>query len=189
MICSCLGCYNGIKHYTAITLWPQSNGKVERQNRSLMKAIRVAHLEKKDWRREIYKFLTACRFSPQSTTGASPSFLMFGREMKSKLPELIRDLEFLCEEVQDNDWQKKLRGKVQADNDQSARESNIQVVDAVLLKAEKTNKLASNFDSIPRTVVEKDERKVTVVDEKGNMTTRDSSFVKENYGDHESQCK
>ena len=62
-------------------------------------------------------------------------------------------------------------------------------MDAVLLKAEKTNKLASNFDSIPRTVVEKDERKVIVVDEKGNMTTRDFSFVKENYGDHESQCE
>ena len=180
---------HGIKHYTSIPLWPQSNGEVERQNRSLMKAIRVAHLEKRDWRREIYKFLTAYRSTPQSTTGASPSFLMFGREMKTKLPELIRDPEFLYEEVRDNDWQKKLRGKVKADTDRNARESSIQIGDTVLLKADKTNKLTPNFDSIPRTVVEKDGRKVTVQDEEGNMTTRDSSFVKEYYGDNETQCE
>ena len=154
-----------------------------------MKAILVAHLEKGDWRREIYKFLTAYRSTPQSTTGASPSFLMFGREMKTKLRELIRDPEFLYEEVRDNDWQKKLRGKVKADTDRNARESSIQIGDTVLLKADKTNKLTPNFDSIPRKVVEKDGRKVTVQDEEGNMTTRDSSFVKEYYSDNETQCE
>ena len=44
---------HGIKHSTSIPLWPQSNGEVERQNCSLMKGIRIAHLEKKDWRRKI----------------------------------------------------------------------------------------------------------------------------------------
>ena len=101
---------HGIRHYTSIPLWPQSNGEVKRQNRSLMKAIRVAHLGKKYWKREINKFLTAYRSTFQSTIGALPSFLMFGREMKTKLPELIRDPEFLYEEVRDNDWPKKLRG-------------------------------------------------------------------------------
>ena len=153
---------HGIKHYISI---PKSNGDVERQNCSLMKAIRVAQLEKRNWRREINKFLTAYRSTPQSTTGASPSFLMFGREMKTKLPELIRDPEFPYEEVRDNDWQKKLQGKVQADTDRNARESNIQIGDTVLLKANKINKPTPNFDSIPQTVVEKDGRTVTVEDE------------------------
>ena len=58
----------------------------------------------------------------------------------------------------------------------------------MLLKADKTNKLTPNFDCIPRKVVEKDGRKVTVEDEEGNMTTRDSSFLKEYYGDNETQC-
>ena len=65
---------HGIKHYTSILLWPQGNREVERQNRSLMKAIRVAHLEKRDWRREIHKFLTAYRSTPQSTTGGHRLF-------------------------------------------------------------------------------------------------------------------
>ena len=115
----------------------------------------------------------------------SLSFLIFGREMKTKLPELIRDPDFLYEEVRDNDWQKKLRGEVQADTDQNARDSNIQIGDTVLLKADKTNKLTPNFDSIPQKVVEEDGRKVTVQDVEGNMTTRDSLFVREYYGDNE----
>ena len=78
---------------------------------------------------------------------------------------------------------------MKADTDRNARESSIQIGDTVLLKADKTNKLTPNFDSIPRKVVEKDGRKVTVQDEEGNMTTRDSSFVKEYYDDNETQCE
>ena len=59
----------------------------------------------------------------------------------------------------------------------------------MLLRAGKTNKLTHNFDCIPRKVVEKDGRKVTVEDEEGKMTTRNSSFVKEYYGGNETQCK
>ena len=57
----------------------------------------------------------------------------------------------------------------------------------MLLKADKTNKLTPNFDSIPRIVVEKDGKKVTLGDERGNVMTRYSSFVKEYYGDNETQ--
>ena len=78
---------------------------------------------------------------------------------------------------------------MQADTDRNARESNTQLGDIVLLKADKTNKLTLNFDSIPRKVVEKDGRKVTVEEKEGNMTTRDSWFVKEYYGDNEAQCE
>ena len=35
------------------TYFPQANGEVERQNRSLLKAIRTLQVEKADWRKEI----------------------------------------------------------------------------------------------------------------------------------------
>ena len=38
----------GIKHRLTTPLWPRANGEVERQNRSLLKAMRVVHAEKKD---------------------------------------------------------------------------------------------------------------------------------------------
>ncbi|PIK38049.1 hypothetical protein BSL78_25117 [Apostichopus japonicus] len=77
-----------IDHRRTTPLWPQANGEVERQNRTLLKAIKVAHVEKRDWKRELNKFLLAYRSTPHSTTGESPAKLMFGRHIKCKLPVL-----------------------------------------------------------------------------------------------------
>ena len=43
----------GIKHRLTTPLWPTANGEVERQNRSLLKAVRVEHAEGGDWRLEL----------------------------------------------------------------------------------------------------------------------------------------
>ena len=51
----------GIEHRLTTPLWPRANGKVERQNRSLLKAMRVAHAKSKNWRSELNKFLLAYR--------------------------------------------------------------------------------------------------------------------------------
>jgi len=82
---------NGIEHRTTPLLWPQANGEVERQNRILMKSVQIAPIEGKDWRQELQTFLTAFRSTPQMTTGATPFYLMFGRKMRSKLPDLRRE--------------------------------------------------------------------------------------------------
>ncbi len=69
-----------IEHRTSPPLWPQANGEVEGQNRTLLKALKLAQVEEKDWRKELYKFLLAYRSTPQATTGATQ------RELRSKLP-------------------------------------------------------------------------------------------------------
>ena len=102
---------NGIEHRTTPSLWPQANGEVERQNRTLMKAVQIAHIEGKDWRQELHTFLTTYRSTPQMTTGATPFYLMFGREMRSKLPDLRREAPITNEEVRDRDWSRKLSQK------------------------------------------------------------------------------
>ena len=63
----------GIVHHYNTPLWPRSNGEVERQNRSLLKAMRVFHAEGKDWRLELNKFLLAYRSTSHTTTGVSPA--------------------------------------------------------------------------------------------------------------------
>ena len=50
---------HGIEHPTSPPLWPQANGEVERQNRTLLKALKVAHVEGKRWKGELMKFMLA----------------------------------------------------------------------------------------------------------------------------------
>ena len=40
----------GIEHHYTTHLWPRANGEVEKQNRSLLKSMRAAHREGKNWR-------------------------------------------------------------------------------------------------------------------------------------------
>ena len=82
---------NGVEHRRITPLAPWQNGECKRQNCTLMKAIQIAHSEGKDWRRELTKFLIAHRSAPPSSTGATPFFLMYGREMRTKLPDLCRE--------------------------------------------------------------------------------------------------
>ena len=81
----------GVERRKTTPLWPQANGQVEHQNRSLLKCLQIAKVEKKDWRSELVTWLTAYRSTPQATTGATTFSSMFAREMRSKLPELRRE--------------------------------------------------------------------------------------------------
>ena len=88
----------------------------------------------------------AYRSTLQATTDTTPFYLMFGRGMRTKLPELRREtVEVLREEVRDRDWSNKLKGKTYADVCRGARPKSILIGDTVLLKAEKSNKLSINF--------------------------------------------
>ena len=71
---------HGIQHRKSPPLWPQANDEVERQNRTLLKSLKVAEAEgSKKWKDELDKFLLAYRTTPHSSKGATPAFLMFGR--------------------------------------------------------------------------------------------------------------
>ena len=147
---------HGVAHRRTTPLWPQANGKVERQNRSLPKSLQIANLEGKNWRTELVTWLAAYRSTPQAATGATPFYLMFGREMRTKLPELRREtVEVPREEVRDRDWSNKLKGKAYADARRGATSKFIRIGDTVLLKAEKSKEFSTNFRPSPFKVVQK----------------------------------
>ena len=99
---------HGVEHRRTTPLWPQANGEAEHQNSSLLKSLQIANVERKNWRTELVTWLAAYRSTPQATTGATPFYLMFGREM---LPQLRREtVEVPGEEVRDRDWSNKLKG-------------------------------------------------------------------------------
>ena len=116
----------------------------------------VAHSEGRDWRKELQKFLLGYRSTPHTTTGVSPAILLFGREIRSKLPgvEELRsannDSEFL-----DRDHERKQKGKDYADNLRDACESNLKEGDKVLLQKPKSDRLSPSFEATPYEVVNK----------------------------------
>ena len=67
---------------------PKPNGEVEQQNWSLLKSMRIAQAEGKDWKIELVHYLTTYRTTPHSVTRVCPAESLFGRRIRTKLPEL-----------------------------------------------------------------------------------------------------
>ena len=101
----------GIDQRKTTPLWPQANGEVERQNRSLLKRMRIAQAEGKEWKKEVHKYLVAYRSTPHTTTSVSPVELLFGQKTLTKLPELNE--ESVASEVRDRDGEMKARNERQ----------------------------------------------------------------------------
>ena len=143
--------------------------------------MKVAEAEGKRWTEELLKFLLAYRSKLQVSTGATSAYMMFGREIKTKLPELRPDKSVINESTRDRDrdWSQKLTHKAYADNKRGATWSPIVPGDQVLLKNTKTTgNLAPTFDPEPYTVVAKEGHQVTMKSSEGAVYRRDSSFVK-----------
>lgn len=65
----------GITLFHSIPYWPQQNGEVERQNRDILKRLKIRQSQKSDWKADIFKYLMMYNSTPHSTTGKSPSEL------------------------------------------------------------------------------------------------------------------
>ena len=165
--------YLGIEHKKGIPYWPQSNGEVERCNRTILKVIRIANLEGTDWKRALENFLFQYRTTPHATTGMSPAELLMGRKLRDKLPRLKIPYDRATEAewqqlLRERDALAKLRQKEYADLRQSAKHSNIAEGDEVFLRQTRENKLSPNFKPEPYKVIEKDGNAVVIADAEGN---------------------
>ena len=153
---------NGVLHVTSTPLWPQGNGEVERQNRTLLKSIRIAYAAGKDWKKELNKLLMAYRSTPHTTTGVSPSKLLFGREFRTKVP-CLEQVAGRNDDVVEKDTLMKRKGKVYADRKRRATDKEIETGDVVLVRNFKPkNKLSSPFEDALYKVKSKDGNEVTV---------------------------
>ena len=47
----------GTERVLVTPYWPQANGEVERQNRSLLKSLRIAYSKGEDWWKELLRYL------------------------------------------------------------------------------------------------------------------------------------
>lgn len=101
-----------IKIVSTIPYWPQQNGLVERQNRSLLKILRISHNTGGDMEKDLLDYLLMYRSTVHPSTGRTPSEMMFGWNIRDKLPQIGANMEN-DEATADYDQQKKEKGKVE----------------------------------------------------------------------------
>ena len=77
---------HGVKHYTTAPYKPSSNGAAERAVGSLKSFLRTSG-------EDITEFLMAYRNTPQQTTGQTPSELIMGRTVRTRLDLLKPSLQ------------------------------------------------------------------------------------------------
>lgn len=160
--------------------WAQANGEVERQNHSIMKRIKIACAEGTPWKLELRKYLLAYRAIPHSTTGKSPAELMFGRKLRTKMPDFTWEEENVNtdQEVIDKDNENKAMSKFYADTRRNAQHSEIDLGDKVLVKRDQMCKTDTPFKVQPYTVVKKTGGSVTVESPDGVSYERNTSHLK-----------
>ncbi|XP_021378396.1 uncharacterized protein LOC110466305 [Mizuhopecten yessoensis] len=169
----------GFNHRRITPRWSRANAQAESFNKPLMKVVRAAHYEKKNWRQVLFGFLRQYRTTPHSTTGQTPYRLMFGREPRTKMPQVAeRQQNALHEQVRERDSKRKCQMKLYADARNHAKDSDISVGDVVVVQQDmKGNKLTTAFDPQPRTVTNMKGPMITV---HGKTTRNVSRFKKIN---------
>ena len=107
--------------------------------------------------KELPKFLLAYRSTTHVSIEATHSYLMFGRELKTKLPELRRQNNIQDEATKERDWSQKLSQKAYADGENRACNNPVVPGNKVLLKNTKaTRKLAPYYKKEPYMVMTKE---------------------------------
>ncbi|XP_055907549.1 uncharacterized protein K02A2.6-like [Eupeodes corollae] len=143
-----------VKLYNTIPYWPQQYGEVERQNRDILKRIKISKATGSNWKEDLIDYLLMYHHTPHSTTGKAPAKLFYGRLLKDKIPSLINQDQGFNQEFTEKDAIEKEKGKLYADKKRRAAQSELTIGDQVLVKKmRKENKIDSNFGEIPHEVI------------------------------------
>ena len=163
----------GVRHRRITPLWPQANGQVENFNKSLEKALKAARVKGEPWRPELLRVLRSYRCTPHVTTGFTPHRLMFGRDPRTKLPQLTEHVHPDDREVRARD---KAGMKAYADGKSKASSSKIGTGNVVLVRQRKSGKLSTPYDPRPLIVTERKGSMVTARRQDGSTVTRNASM-------------
>ena len=90
---------NGIRHTRSPPYHPASNGLAERAVQTIKEGLRKFKSGTVSFR--LSRFLLWYRITPHSTTGSSPSELMWGRRLRSRLDLVLPDVEQRPQEAKD----------------------------------------------------------------------------------------
>ncbi|XP_038106874.1 uncharacterized protein K02A2.6-like [Culex quinquefasciatus] len=169
----------GISLRHSTPYWPQANGETERQNRHILKTLRIAAHKGTDWKSDLDEANYVYSLTPHPATGRSPAELAFGRKFKDWIPQFgARDV-VEDGEIRDRDHSYRTVAKEYYDKRHNVREDTVAEGDVVLMKNQtKQNKLSTPFMPGPGTVIKKEGNSVVVETPDGIRYRRNSSHVK-----------
>lgn len=101
----------GVEIVSTIPYWPQQNGEIEIQNKSMLRILRISHNMDGDIEKALMDYLLRYRSCVHPTTGKTPAELLFGRNIRDKLPDMDLPMN-IDEETADKDKMQKEKGKV-----------------------------------------------------------------------------
>lgn len=169
----------GIALNNTTPYWPQENGEVERQNRSLLKRLKISHALNRNWKQDLLDFLMMYNSTQHSVTGRTPTECI-GRTIRGKIPSVI-DIETSPpdSDFRDRDFLLKARGKEIANKTRQARQSDLEIGDTVLMKnTQPANKLTPTFNSAEFKVINKTGSRVEIKGASGKSYERNSTHLK-----------
>lgn len=158
--------------------------------RLMLKILKISQAAGKDWQEELQIYLMMYRSTQHSTTLKTPAELMFGWNIRDKLPQISQPLE-TNEELMDHDKEMKEKGKEYADGRRGAKESGIKAGDVVLVQRHsKMNKLSTTFDPTEHRVIERRGAEVTIeADDTGKKYRRNVAHLRTFLGDNQIPAK
>lgn len=125
----------GFRHRKITPGWAEANGDVERFMQTVKKSARVAKIEGKAFKQEVQRTVGNYRATPHPVTRESLDKLMFGREIRRKLPGRVVPLEEKRHNLlREKDEGEKRQMKAYAEECRHAQQRSIKIGDRVLLK-------------------------------------------------------
>ena len=171
-----------IIHRETSTYWPSANGEVERFNRTLVKMIKCAMTENKDWRKELQNFLLAYRTTPHSATNFAPADLFFQHKPNNGIPQHNSLQKKKQNDVTAKDNAYKAKIKAYTDVKRKVQEKHFNKGEKVLVKRPNNyNKTASYYYSQPYTIVENHRYSAKVRNNEGKTFIRNKAHIKKYY--------
>ena len=165
-----------MKHRKITPYWPRANAQAESFNKPLIKSLRAACVDRKSWQQELHKILRIYRCTPHSTTRFTPYRLLFGREPRTRLPEISAPITDPVDHmVRSRDERAKRIMKSAAATRNHATDRRISVGDTVFTEQMKNNKLTPVFNASTLTVTERNGSMITAKRADGGTVTSNVS--------------